>query len=197
MILKRIFDLIFASILLICLIPVLIIIAIAIKFNSKGSVFYIQPRIGKNGSEFKLFKFRTMYEFSDRAGLLTIGYSDFRITTVGFWLRKYKLDELPQLINIIIGDMSFVGPRPEVSKYVTIYTLQQLRVLSVKPGLTDWASIKYFNENELLATAEDPEKLYINTILPSKIFQNLEYIDNRNFLMDIRIILSTLKRLLK
>ncbi|WP_439696883.1 sugar transferase [Mucilaginibacter sp. AW1-7] len=197
MILKRIFDLIFASILLITLTPLLIIIAMAVKFNSKGSVFYVQRRIGKNGSDFNLFKFRTMYEFSDRAGLLTIGYADFRITTVGHWLRKYKLDELPQLINIIIGDMSFVGPRPEVSKYVAIYSVQQLRVLSVKPGLTDWASIKYFNENELLATAEDPEGLYVNTILPSKIFQNLEYIDNRNFLMDIRIILSTLKRLLK
>jgi lipopolysaccharide/colanic/teichoic acid biosynthesis glycosyltransferase len=131
---------------------------------------------------------------ADRLGFLTIGNRDCRITKSGYYLRKYKLDELPQLFNVLIGDMSFVGPRPEVDKYVKLYTTKQLRVLSVKPGITDWASIQYFDENELLAGSNDPEKLYIDRIIPSKIEQNLNYIDHHNLLIDIKIIFQTLKR---
>lgn len=177
------------------LLPLFILIAIAIKINSRGSAFYKQTRVGKDGNEFELFKFRTMYINSDRAGLLTIGSKDYRITSVGYWLRKYKLDELPQLLNVLKGDMSFVGPRPEVRKYVNLYTPAQLRVLSVKPGVTDWASIKYFDENDILAGSDDPEDMYIKVIVPSKISKNLEYIDNQDLFMDLKIILSTIKRI--
>jgi lipopolysaccharide/colanic/teichoic acid biosynthesis glycosyltransferase len=197
MILKRFFDVVFAVVIILLLTPLFLLIAIIISLNSKGGVIYLQNRVGKNGAEFKLYKFRTMYLNSDKMGLLTIGYNDYRITPVGYWLRKYKLDELPQLFNVLIGDMSFVGPRPEVQKYVQLYTENQLRVLSIKPGITDWASIKYFNENELLANSIDPEELYINKIIPSKISQNLEYIDNRNFWMDAKIIFYTFKKLFK
>ena len=137
-----------------------------------------------------------MYTHSDRLGLLTIGNSDLRITGTGNWLRKYKVDELPQLINILLGNMSFVGPRPEVPKYVMCYTKAQLRVLSVKPGLTDLASILFFNENELLAKADDPEKLYLKEIIPAKIKQNLNYIDRRSFFGDIDIIFKTLTKVM-
>jgi lipopolysaccharide/colanic/teichoic acid biosynthesis glycosyltransferase len=195
MMLKRLFDISFSLIALIVLLPLFLLIAIAVKINSRGGAFYKQARVGKDGDEFKLFKFRTMYTDSDRAGLLTIGSKDYRITRVGYWLRKYKLDELPQLLNVLKGDMSFVGPRPEVRKYVNLYTPAQLRVLSVKPGVTDWASIKYFDENDILASSEDPEAMYINVIVPSKISKNLEYIDNQGILMDIKIILSTIKRI--
>lgn len=197
MILKRFFDVVFAIVIILLLTPLFLVIAIIVSLNSKGGVIYLQNRVGKNGTEFKLYKFRTMYLNSDRMGLLTIGYNDYRITPVGYWLRKYKLDELPQLFNVLIGDMSFVGPRPEVQKYVQLYTENQLRVLSIKPGITDWASIKYFNENELLANSINPEELYINKIIPSKISQNLEYIDNRNFWMDAKIIFYTFKKLFK
>ncbi|MFC0516059.1 sugar transferase [Mucilaginibacter angelicae] len=192
---KRIFDIGLSLIALIVLLPLFLLIAIAVKINSRGSAFYKQARVGKDGNEFKLFKFRTMYTDSDRAGLLTIGSKDYRITSVGYWLRKYKLDELPQLLNVLKGDMSFVGPRPEVRKYVNMYTPAQLRVLSVKPGVTDWASIKYFDENDILAGSDDPEEMYIKVIVPSKISKNLEYIDNQGILMDFKIILSTIKRI--
>jgi lipopolysaccharide/colanic/teichoic acid biosynthesis glycosyltransferase len=138
-----------------------------------------------------------MFVNSDRFGYLTVGSRDMRITQVGYWLRKFKLDELPQLINVLLGDMSFVGPRPEVRKYVNLYTSRQLRVLSIKPGITDWASIYFFNENELLANAEEPEKLYITQIIPSKIFHNLNYIDERDFWVDIKIIFQTIQRIVK
>lgn len=192
---KRLFDIGLSLLALIILLPLFLFIAIAIKLNSGGSPFYKQVRVGKDGDEFELFKFRTMYVNSDRAGLLTIGSKDYRITGVGYWLRKYKLDELPQLLNVLKGDMSFVGPRPEVRKYVNMYTPAQLRVLSVKPGVTDWASIKYFDENDILAGSDDPEDMYIRVIVPSKISKNLEYIDNQGILMDLKIILSTIKRI--
>jgi len=192
---KRLFDVGISLIALIMLLPLFILIAIAIKINSRGSAFYKQTRVGKDRNEFELFKFRTMYINSDKAGLLTIGSKDYRITSVGYWLRKYKLDELPQLLNVLKGDMSFVGPRPEVRKYVNLYTPAQLRVLSVKPGVTDWASIKYFNENDILASSDDPEDMYIKVIVPSKISKNLEYIDNQDLFMDLKIILSTIKRI--
>jgi len=192
---KRLFDVGISLIALIMLLPLFILIAIAIKINSRGSAFYKQTRVGKDRNEFELFKFRTMYINSDKAGLLTIGSKDYRITSVGYWLRKYKLDELPQLLNVLKGDMSFVGPRPEVRKYVNLYTPAQLRVLSVKPGVTDWASIKYFDENDILAGSDDPEDMYIKVIVPSKISKNLEYIDNQDLFMDLKIILSTIKRI--
>lgn len=192
---KRLFDIGLSFITLIALLPLFLLIAVAIKINSRGSAFYKQARVGKDGNEFELFKFRTMYVNSDRAGLLTIGSKDYRITGVGYWLRKYKLDELPQLLNVLKGDMSFVGPRPEVRKYVNMYTPAQLRVLTVKPGVTDWASIKYFDENDILASSDDPEDMYIRVIVPSKISKNLEYIDNQDLFMDLKIIFSTIKRI--
>jgi lipopolysaccharide/colanic/teichoic acid biosynthesis glycosyltransferase len=196
MVKKRVFDLCFALIGLICLTPLFIVIACIIRLDSRGSIFYVQRRIGRNGIEFLLYKFRTMYVHSEQLGLLTIGSHDYRITNSGYWLRKYKLDELPQLFNILIGDMSFVGPRPEVRKYVENYTQQQQKVLLIKPGITDWASILYYNENEILAKSENPEYLYINEIIPTKILQNLNYIDRHNLWIDLRIIFQTLKKVI-
>lgn len=196
MITKRIFDLIFSFVGLVLLFPVLGLIALAIMFDSKGSVFYRQTRVGRNMVNFKLLKFRTMVEQQGNHSLLTIGDRDNRITRSGYWLRRYKLDELPQLINIVKGEMSFVGPRPEVCKYVALYNKIQQRVLTVKPGLTDWASIKFINEGQLLANAENPEKYYINHIIPDKILFNLKYIDHHNLWIDIKIMLLTAKSIL-
>ncbi|MDB5031901.1 sugar transferase [Mucilaginibacter sp.] len=193
---KRVFDVCFAIIGIIVLSPVFILISIWIMNNSRGGVFYLQDRVGLNHVNFKLIKFRTMYVDSDKKGLLTIGNNDSRITPNGCWLRKKKLDELPQLFNILLGDMSFVGPRPEVNKYVNLYTPEQQRVLSIKPGITDWASIQYYNENELLSKSADPEKLYVSEIIPSKIIKNLYYIDHHNFWIDMMIIHQTLKKII-
>jgi len=173
--------------------PFLILITIIIKADSKGPVFYIQKRVGKGNKDFRLFKFRSMRIDSDISGLLTVGNKDPRITSSGYYLRKYKLDEIPQLYNVLKGEMSFVGPRPEVRKYVELYNEYQMKVLEVKPGITDLASIKYRNENELLADSDDPEGLYTNEIMPDKIEINLEYISDRSLLKDIRIIIKTLK----
>ena len=145
--------------------------------------------------DFLLFKFRTMYVHAPDQNLITIGNRDARITKTGYWLRKYKLDELPQLLNILNGEMSFVGPRPEVRKYVNMYTEEQQRVLSVKPGITDWASIQFYNENQLLAHSDDPESYYIHQLVPLKLVKNLQYIENNNILIDIKIILLTIKRM--
>jgi lipopolysaccharide/colanic/teichoic acid biosynthesis glycosyltransferase len=194
MIAKRIFDICFALAGIILLSPLFMLIALWIIIDTGAPIFYLQERDGRNLKVFKLIKFRTMFVAADKLGYLTIGTKDYRITKSGYYLRKYKLDELPQLFNVLIGDMSFVGPRPEVDKYVKLYTSKQLRVLSVKPGITDWASIQYFDENELLASSNDPEKLYIDRIIPSKIEQNLDYIDHRSLLVDIKIIFQTLKR---
>jgi lipopolysaccharide/colanic/teichoic acid biosynthesis glycosyltransferase len=194
---KRIFDGLFSSIGLIFISPIFILLSILIALDSQGGIFYKQVRIGKNMRPFKLLKFRTMYANSDRKGLLTVGNKDNRITRIGYYLRKYKLDELPQLINVLIGDMSFVGPRPEVEKYVKLYNNEQQKVLSVKPGITDWASIRYVNESELLAQSCDPEKTYINEIMPAKLAINLEYVKQNNLLIDIKIILHTFKAILR
>lgn len=164
--------------------------------DSKGGVIYRQTRVGRNNSEFKLLKFRTMMKDADKGGLLTIGEHDNRITRSGYWLRKYKIDEIPQLFNVLKGDMSFVGPRPEVCKYVELYDQTQKRILSVKPGLTDWASIAYIDENQILAAADNPEIYYIKHIIPQKIALNLRYIDHHNIWVDIRIILLTIKSIL-
>lgn len=190
---KRIFDILFSFIGFILLLPVFILISIIIKIESKGSVFYLQTRVGKNNKDFKIFKFRTMFVGSDKKGLLTVGDRDPRVTKFGYFLRKYKLDEIPQLINVLIGNMSFVGPRPEVRKYVNYYTEKDLKILSIKPGITDYASIHYRNEAELLKSSEDPDSLYINQILPEKIRLNHLYIENTSIYLDFKIILNTIK----
>jgi lipopolysaccharide/colanic/teichoic acid biosynthesis glycosyltransferase len=194
---KRIFDIFFSLLgLLILLIPFLII-SIIIVLDSKGGVFYRQTRVGKDGKDFKLFKFRSMRTDADKAGLLTVGGRDNRITKAGYFIRKYKIDELPQLLNVFFGDMSLVGPRPEVRKYVDMYKAEQLKVLTVKPGITDYASIEYSNENEILGKAEDPEAVYINEIMPAKLKLNLKYIEEQGLGTDLRIIFNTIGKILK
>jgi lipopolysaccharide/colanic/teichoic acid biosynthesis glycosyltransferase len=192
---KRLFDIIVSLIGIIILSPFLILIALLVVLDSRGGIFYKQVRVGRNMKEFKLFKFRTMFSDSDKKGLLTVGMRDNRITRMGYYLRKYKLDELPQLFNVLIGDMSMVGPRPEVAKYVAMYTDEQKKVLSIKPGITDYASIVYSNENELLANAENPEDVYINKIMPSKLKLNLKYIDEMGLGTDLGIIFKTIGKI--
>lgn len=193
---KRAFDILFSISGLIILSPVLIIISAVIKSDSKGPVIYRQSRVGKDNRDFMLFKFRTMRMDSDKQGLLTVGGKDPRITKAGYILRKYKLDELPQLLNVLAGDMSFVGPRPEVRKYVELYSAIQKKVLEVKPGITDIASIRYRNESDLLKEAIDPEEFYIKQIIPDKIKLNLEYINDNSLFKDIKVILNTFKAII-
>lgn len=193
----RFFDIIFSLIGILILLPLFIIIYIIVIVESKGGGFYIQKRVGKNGKDFNLLKFRTMRTGSDKFGLITVGHNDVRITKSGIFLRRYKLDELPQLLNVCIGDMSLVGPRPEVRKYVDLYTLEQRKVLSIRPGITDYASMMYANENEILGNSEDPEQLYIKTILPDKIRINMKYIDNRSVRQYFSIIFLTLQSICK
>jgi lipopolysaccharide/colanic/teichoic acid biosynthesis glycosyltransferase len=195
--LKRGFDIIFSFLGILMLSPVFLVIAIIITLDSRGGIFYKQPRVGLQGKLFGLLKFRTMRSGSDKQGLLTIGSSDDRITTAGGLLRKYKLDELPQLLNIFKGDMSFVGPRPEVPKYVIHYSLEQRKVLTVKPGLTDPASLAYLNESDLLAKAPNPEQYYMLHIMPAKLELNLKYIRQQNMYEDIIIILRTIGRVFR
>ena len=180
---------------LILLAPAFGVIALWIKLDSRGPVFYRQQRIGLDGAPFALLKFRTMRPGSDRQGLLTVGGRDPRVTVAGYFLRKYKLDELPQLLNVLRGEMSLVGPRPEVEKYVNLYTPEQRKVLSVKPGLTDLASLEYFDENALLAQSPDPEQTYIQEIMPAKLELNRRYIESRSFRADLGIIFQTLVRI--
>ncbi|PWK19966.1 sugar transferase [Xanthomarina spongicola] len=194
---KRLFDIIFSFFGLIFLLPLLLIIALIIKIESKGSIFYLQQRVGKHNKDFKIFKFRTMFIGSDKKGLLTLGDKDPRVTKIGYILRKYKLDELPQLINVLIGNMSFVGPRPEVRKYVNYYLNEDLIILSVKPGITDYASIYYRNEAELLKTTKDPEKFYLENILPKKLELNKKYINSKNLFIDLKIIFKTVQTIIK
>ena len=188
---KRLFDIISSIVVVLLGFPFFITIAVVILIDGKGGVFYKQERIGRNKKPFYLLKFRTMRPGSENLGQLTIGSKDNRITTIGYYLRKYKLDEFPQLINVILGDMSIVGPRPEVVKYVNLYTEEQLNVLKVRPGLTDYASIIYFKENELLGNAEDPEKVYIQEIMPQKLALNTKYIREKGMLTDLKIIFKT------
>jgi lipopolysaccharide/colanic/teichoic acid biosynthesis glycosyltransferase len=195
--LKRLFDIVFSVAGILILSPFLLIISVIIALTSAGGAFYRQIRIGKNGKEFKLFKFRTMRKNADKSGQLTIGMRDSRITGIGYYLRKYKLDELPQLFNVLIGNMSFVGPRPEVPKYVALYNAEQKTVLSVKPGITDYASIVYSEENALLANAENPEELYINKVMPAKLKLNMRYINDMSFATDVGIILKTIGKIFK
>ena len=188
---KRLFDIVASGCGLLVLSPLFVVLAIWIKFDSKGPVFYRQVRVGRNNKDFKLFKFRSMRVGADKQGLITVGGHDPRITRSGYFIRKYKLDEFPQLINVFIGDMSLVGPRPEVRKYVDMYTPEQMRVLSVRPGITDLASIRYRNENELLEQAENPDEYYEQVIMQDKLRINLEYVENHSFWNDIKLIFMT------
>ena len=188
---KRLFDILVSGIGLLCLCPLFILVAIWIKLDSAGPVFYRQVRVGRYNKDFRIFKFRSMRIGSDKGSLVTIGGRDPRITRSGYFIRKFKIDELPQLINVLVGDMSLVGPRPEVRHYVNYWTPEQMHVLDVRPGITDPASIKYRNENELLAQAEDPEKYYIEVIMQEKIKLYLEYAEKSSFWYDIKLIFQT------
>ena len=190
---KRLFDIVASGCGLLVLSPVLLVVAIWIKLDSRGPVFYRQVRVGYKNKDFRIFKFRSMRIGSDKGSLVTIGGRDPRITRSGYFIRKYKLDELPQLINVFIGDMSLVGPRPEVRHYVDYWTPDQMHVLDVRPGITDPASIKFRNENELMGQAENPEEYYINVIMQEKIKLYLEYVENASFLYDLKLIFKTFK----
>lgn len=189
----RLLDIIASACGLIVLSPLFIVLAIWIKLDSKGPVFYRQTRVGQYGKDFSLFKFRSMRVGADKKGLITVGGKDNRITKVGYFIRKYKLDELPQLLNVLKGDMSLVGPRPEVRKYVDLYTEEQKKVLSVRPGITDYASIEYVDENEILGKAVDPDQTYIKVIMPDKIKYNMKYINNRSVWEYLKVIFLTFK----
>lgn len=188
---KRLFDIVASGIGLIILSPLFLIIAIWIKLDSAGPVFYRQVRVGRNNKDFRIFKFRSMRVGSDKGSQITVGGHDSRITRSGYFIRKFKLDELPQLINVFIGDMSLVGPRPEVRHYVDYWTPEQIHVLDVRPGITDPASIRYRNENELLEKADDPEQYYIDVIMQDKIKLYLEYVEKHSFFYDIKLIFKT------
>ncbi|MCW3102244.1 MAG: wcfS [Bacteroidetes bacterium] len=194
---KRLFDIFFSLLGLALLLIPFLVISLIIVLDSRGGIFYRQVRVGKNGKDFKLFKFRSMRTNADKAGLLTVGGRDNRITRVGYYIRKYKVDELPQLINVLTGDMSLVGPRPEVRKYVDLYSAEQLKVLEAKPGITDYASIEYSNENEILGKASDPERVYIEEIMPAKLRLNLKYIHEQGLLTDLKIIFKTIAKILR
>lgn len=191
-IVKRIFDFFAALIGIVILSPIFIIVSIAIKLDSPGNIMFLQKRVGKCGKEFDIFKFRTMVTNAERLGKqITVG-KDNRITKVGAFLRKYKIDELPQLFNVLKGDMSLVGPRPEVPKYVALYNEEQKKVLSVRPGITDLASLKYSDENDILGKVENPEEYYINVIMKDKLSLNLEYIEKSNLFFDISLVIKTI-----
>ncbi len=188
---KRIFDIVASGFGLLVLSPVFLILAIWIKLDSNGPVFYRQVRVGRHNKDFRIFKFRSMRVGSDKKGLITVGGRDPRVTRSGYYIRKYKLDEFPQLINVFIGDMSLVGPRPEVRKYVDLYTPEQMHVLDVRPGVTSLASIRYRNENDILAASEDPDRCYIEKVMPDKLAIDLEYVANHSFWYDITLIFKT------
>ena len=193
---KRLFDLIFSLVGLFILLPLFILIATLIIVTSGLPVFYTQNRVGRANVDFKLLKFRTMKNNADKLGLLTIGGRDPRVTNIGYYLRKYKLDELPQLLNVFIGTMSLVGPRPEVRKYVNLYNEKQKKILLVKPGITDYASLAYFSENELLAKSQNPELTYIKEVMPAKLELNKKYISEMGVFTDLKIIFKTFKRII-
>jgi lipopolysaccharide/colanic/teichoic acid biosynthesis glycosyltransferase len=193
---KRLFDICFSFALIIVLLPLAIVVSLWIVFDDFGSPFFVQQRVGLGGKNFGLLKFRSMKKNAESKGQLTVGMKDNRITRSGYFIRKYKIDELPQLINVFLGEMSLVGPRPEVPKYVLLYNEEQQNVLSIKPGITDFASIEYVRENELLSASSDPEKTYIEEIMPAKLELNLKYLREQSFLTDMKIILQTIKAIL-
>lgn len=194
---KRLFDILFALFVLICFLPIGMLLSLWIVFESRGGVFFSQKRVGKNGVSFRLLKFRSMYVNAESIGRITVGSRDVRITKVGYYLRKNKLDEFPQFINVLKGEMSIVGPRPEVQEYVDLYTESQRKILQVKPGITDLASLAYFHENELLANSENPQQTYIKEVLPAKIKLNEEYLMNPSFFNDLSIILKTVAKIFR
>jgi lipopolysaccharide/colanic/teichoic acid biosynthesis glycosyltransferase len=194
---KRLFDIVSSTIAIFLLAPVFVSIMFLIRMDSRGPVIYRQKRVGKGNRDFFLNKFRTMVTDADKKGQLTVGMRDSRITKVGYFLRKYKLDEFPQLINVLNGEMSIVGPRPEVRKYVDLYNEKQRRVLEALPGLTDPASLEYINENEILGKSENPEKSYIEEVMPAKLELNLQYIEKQDLKTDIDLIFQTLKKIVK
>lgn len=192
--LKRIIDIVISLLGIIFLSPVLLLIAFVIKITSSGPVIFRQERIGLNRQGFYILKFRTMIINAEKHGKqITVGH-DPRITKVGKFLRKFKLDELPQLFNVFMGDMSLVGPRPEVRKYVEIYSAEQLKVLNIRPGITDYASIQFSNENEILAESNNPEAAYINEIMPKKLSLNLKYLQEISFKTDLKLLVLTLQK---
>ena len=193
----RLLDIVLSLLGLIFLLPIFLILAVWIKFDSQGSIFFRQIRVGKDGKDFRIYKFRTMIVNAEKMGIITIGERDPRITNSGYFLRKYKLDELPQLINVFKGEMSFVGPRPEVRKYVEMYNQEQLKILTVKPGITDYASIEYINEDEILGKSSYPEKTYIEEIMPQKIKYNMKYINNKTVIEYFKIIFLTIIKIIK
>ena len=188
---KRLFDIVASGLGLIVLSPLFVVLAIWIKCDSKGPVFYRQVRVGRGNKDFRIFKFRSMRVGADKGSLVTIGGHDPRVTRSGYFIRKFKFDELPQLINVLVGDMSLVGPRPEVRHYVNYWTPEQMHVLDVRPGITDPASIKFRNENELMEKAENPEKYYIEVIMQEKIKLYLEYVEKHSFWFDLGLIFKT------
>lgn len=192
----RIFDFFASLIGLILLSPVMIGLVLLVVIDSGFPVYFVQERVGKDGKLFSLFKFRTMKTGQTSKSLLTIGTQDERITRAGYYLRRFKLDEIPQLFNVMLGDMSFVGPRPEVMKYVELYNETQKKVLKVRPGITDLASLEYLDEDELLGKAENPEKTYIEDIMPHKLEINLKYLEKRNLITDIGVIIKTILKIL-
>ena len=194
---KRLFDIVASGLGLLCLSPLLLIVAVWIKLDSRGPVFFRQVRVGRHNKDFRIFKFRSMRVGSDKGSQITVGGHDSRITRSGYFIRKTKIDELPQLINVFIGDMSLVGPRPEVRHYVDMWTPEQMHVLDVRPGITDPASIRYRNENELLEKAEDPERYYVEVIMQDKIKLYLEYVEKHSFWYDIKLIFQTFYTIVK
>jgi lipopolysaccharide/colanic/teichoic acid biosynthesis glycosyltransferase len=193
---KRAFDVCLSLVGLIVLAPIILLIAVIITLDSKGPILFIQPRVGLNNIDFNIYKFRTMFVASDKKGLLTIGNSDARVTRMGYYLRRYKLDEIPQLWNVLKGDMSFVGPRPELRKYVNYYSKNDMVLFTVKPGITGLASIKFRNEVELLKASKEPESYFINDIIPEKNELNKIYISKRNFWFDCKLIIITIYKVL-
>ena len=193
----RFFDILFSLLGLIILIPIFLVIGLLVYTSGKGGVFYIQERIGRFGIPFMLYKFRSMPNGSDQNGLLTVGKRDSRLTTIGYFIRQYKLDELPQLWNVLIGDMSLVGPRPEVERYTSLYSAEQSRVLSIRPGITDPASIYYRKESELLANSPNPEETYIREIMPHKLSLSLQYINQPTVFAYFRHIINTIVLIFK
>lgn len=192
----QLFDILFAGIGLIVLSPLLAVLYLLVCIESPGGGFYRQKRVGKNGKDFWLYKFRSMRKGADKKGLITVGGHDSRITHTGYFIRKYKLDELPQLFNVLRGDMSLVGPRPEVRKYVDMYTSEQRKVLSIRPGITDYASIEYADENVILGQSANPDKTYIEQIMPDKIRLNMKYIANHSIGEYFKIIFLTFKKII-
>jgi lipopolysaccharide/colanic/teichoic acid biosynthesis glycosyltransferase len=191
---KRTVDICISLLILAFFLPFGLLLMLFISIESAGGVFYLQERVGRNGQLFKLIKFRSMRPNADKGSQITIGNRDPRITKVGYFIRKFKLDEFPQFFNVIKGDMSIVGPRPEVPFYVEMYTEAQRQILVVKPGITDYASLAYFNENEILAKAADPQKVYLEQIMPAKIELNQRYLSDPSLFKDIKIIgLTALK----